>query len=201
MRIGAVLAAGLVTIAAGLAFVLLDSERRQAGTNYVPELGEAVTIDGTGPHCQEGQLIPADAAVLRLQVGRPGEPTPALAVSVRAGRETIASTEVPASNYRGHILIPVGPFEERRENAEVCIEVQGGGKDRQTVLYGAPDQVRFEWLREGDESWLDIVPAVAHRFGLGKPFLSGGWVLWLALGLIALAWVVALRLTVREMRR
>jgi hypothetical protein len=200
MRIGAVLAAGLVTIAVALAIVLLDSERRQAGTNYIPELGEAVTVDGAGSHCQDRQLIPADAAALRLLVGTPGEPTPALKVSVRSGAETIASREVREGPYRGHLVVPVGPFEERREAARVCIELLGG-KDDGTVLHGTAGQVRLEWLRQGEESWVEVAPAVAHRFGLGKPFLSGGWVLWLAAGLLALAWVAAMRLILREMAR
>jgi hypothetical protein len=69
------------------------------------------------------------------------------------------------------------------------------------VLYGTVDRVRLEWLREGRESWLDIVPAVAHRFGLGKPFMSGPGLLLLTVALLALAWVVALRLIAREMGR
>ena len=72
---------------------------------------------------------------------------------------------------------------------------------RRTVLYGMPGQVRFEWLRAGEESWLELLPTVAHRFGLGKPFLSGAWVLGLAAVLLAAAWAVALRTTVRELRR
>jgi hypothetical protein len=201
MRIRAVLAAGFVAIAVGLALVLIDSERRQAGSNFVPEFAEVLTIDGTGSHCQADQVIPADAATLRLLIGTYGGPTPEIGVTVRSGGETIASAELPAGRSEGHILIPVGPFEERREDAEVCVEVRGTGDDRRTVLYGTLGQVRFEWLREGRESWLELIPTVAHRFGLGKPFLSGAWVLWLAAGLLALAWLLALRLVVRELSR
>ena len=81
MRIGAVVAAGLVTVAVALVLVLLDLGQRQAGSNYVPELSQAVTIKGTGSHCQGGQLIPADAASLRLLVGTYENPTPKLSVS------------------------------------------------------------------------------------------------------------------------
>jgi len=201
MRINAVLAAGLVVIAVGLVVVLLGSERRQAGTNYVPEIAEVVTVEGTGTHCQAGQIIPADAALLRLLIGTFGEPAPELAVSVREGGEAVAAADLPAGRTEGHLLIPVGPFEERRDDVEVCVEVRGAAGDRRTVLYGTLGKVRFEWLREGRESWFELIPTVAHRFGLGKPFLSGPWVLWLAAALLVLAWVLALRLVVREVGR
>jgi hypothetical protein len=201
MRIGAVLAAGLVGIAVALGIVLLDSERRQAGTNYVPEVAEAVTIEGAGSHCQNGQLVPADAAALRLLVGSFGRPTPELEVAIHARGQAIETARLPAGGSEGHVLIPVGPFDERHENARVCIRVLGQSRGRRTVLYGTVDRVRLEWLREGRESWLDIVPAVAHRFGLGKPFMSGPGLLLLTVALLALAWVVALRLIAREMGR
>jgi hypothetical protein len=199
MRIGAVLAAGLVAVASGLALVLLQADTRQAGSNYVPEHAQVLTISGAGSHCQAGQLVPAEAAFLRLLIGTFGEPTPELGVSVRSGGQAVASTRLPAGRSEGHVLLPVGPFDERHENAEVCISVRGVGDDRRSVLYGALGQVRLEWLRAGRESWLDILPTVAHRFGLGKPFLSGSWAIGLAAGLLAFAWLLALRLVVKEM--
>jgi hypothetical protein len=201
MRTGAVLAAGLATIMAGLALVLLDSETRQAGSNYVPELTESVVVGGGDMHCQDDQLIPADAASLRLLVGRPGEPTPGLEVSVRSEGRTIAAADVSPRSSQGHELIPIGPFEERREGAQVCIAVRGEGRGGEAVLHGTLGQVRLEWLRDGRENWLEMLPTVAHRFGLGKPFLPGPLVIWVAAGLLVLAWVVALRLTATELRR
>jgi hypothetical protein len=201
MRVGAVLAAALVAVAVGLVLVLLDTAPRQAGTNYIPESGEALTIEGNGSHCQGDQVIPADAASLRLLVGTFERPTPELSVSVRAGGQTIASGSLRAGGKEGHVVIPIEPVEALHEHAEVCIKVRAPGKGRRTVLYGVPGAVHLEWLRGGEESWLELAPTVAHRFGLGKPFLSGAWVLWLSAVLLAAAWAVALRTAVRELRR
>jgi hypothetical protein len=202
MRIGAVLAVGLAAVAVSLALVLIDSEPRQAGTNYVPEVGEAVTLAGAnGTHCQGGQVIPGDAAALRLLLGTHERPSPELRVTVRVGDEMIATGRLPGGQPDGRVVIPIDPVEDVRPDAEVCIQVRGPDEGRETVLYGTSNQVRLEWLREGEESWLDLVGTVAHRFGLGKPFVSGAWVLILAAALLGLAWVLALRLVARELSR
>jgi hypothetical protein len=201
MRIGAVLAAGLVAVAVGLALVLIDTAPRQAGTNYVPEAAEALTLAGRdATHCQPDQVIPADAAALRILIGTAGRPSPELSVTVRAGGETITRGTLPAGQPEGRVIIPVEPVAEDVVPAEVCIRARSPG-ERRTVLYGGTAQVRLEWLREGEESWIDLLGTVAHRFGLGKPFLSGGWVLLLAAGLLALAWILSLRLALRELGR
>jgi len=202
MRIGAVLAVGLAAVAVSLALVLLDSEPHQAGTNYVPEVGEALALEGRNDtHCQAGQVIPGDAAALRLLLGTSERPSPELRVTVRAGGETIATGRLPGGQRNGRVVIPISPVEDVRPNAEVCIEARSPGEPHRTVLYGTSGQVRLEWLREGDESWLELLGTVAHRFGLGKPFVSGGWVLGLTGALLALAWVLALRLMWRELSR
>jgi hypothetical protein len=202
MRIGAVLAAGLVVVAVGLALVLLDSEPRQAGSNYIPEAAEALTLAGrNASSCQADQVIPADAAALRLLVGTYERPTPEFRVSVRAEGDAIAAGRLPAGRPEGHVVVPIEPVDETRANVDVCVEARAGRSDRRTVLYGTPNQIRLEWLRQGDESWLELLPTVAHRFGLGKPFVSGAWVLGLAAVLLGLAWVLALRLALRELGR
>ena len=61
MRIAAVLAAALVAIAVWLALVLVESQPRHAGSNYVPQAGPIATIDGSGRHCQTGQVVPGDS--------------------------------------------------------------------------------------------------------------------------------------------
>jgi hypothetical protein len=201
MRIGAVLAAGLVTIAAGLALVLLDSKPRQAGTNYVPEAAEAVTLDrANDTHCQDGQLVPGDAAALRLLIGTDERLSPELGVTVRAGGATITTGRL-RRRPPGRVVVPIDPVDDAQLDAEVCIEARRLQKDSRAVLYGSPGRVRLEWLREDDESWFELLGTVAHRFGLGKPFVSGAWVLALAFVLLALIWFLALRLVLRELSR
>jgi hypothetical protein len=201
MRIGAALAAGLVAIAAALVLVLADSKPRQAGSNYVLEAGPVLTLKGSGSRCQEQQVIPADSAALRLLVGTYGEPMPAVRVSARAGGRAIAAGRLPAGGEEGHVRIPIDRVGRLVDDAEVCVAIRAPDRSRRTVLYGSGDQVRFEWLRPDSESWFELVPTVAHRFGLAKPFVSGAWVLVLAGLLLAAAWVLGLRLVVRELSR
>jgi hypothetical protein len=202
MRIGAVLAAGLVAVAVGLGLVLLDSKPRQAGTNYVPEVAEALTLrGGDAEHCQDGEVIPADTAALRLLIGTFERPSPELRVTVREGGEVISAGSLAAGQPDGRVTIPIERVADLHAGADVCIEARSPDEDRRTVLYGMPGRAHLEWLRAGDESWFDLVGTVAHRFGLGKPFVSGGWVLLLAAGLLALAWFLGLRLVLRELSR
>lgn len=199
MRIAAVLAAALVAVAVGLAVVLVESKPRQAGSNYVPEAGPIATIDGSGRHCQTGQVVPGDTGAVRILLGTFERPSPAIAISVDAGGREISSGRLKAGQPDGYVTVGIDTVDRLHADATVCVELdtQPG---RRTVLYGSGDQMRLEWLRPGKESWLELLPTVAHRFGLAKPFVSGSWALALAGVLLLVAWGIALRLTLRELQ-
>jgi hypothetical protein len=201
VRIGALLAVCLGVVAIAVVLVLLDSAPRQAGSNYVPEFGPVVTIEGRGEYCQEGEIVPGDAAALRLLVGTYREPTPPVAVTIRREGRQVSRGALPGGREEGHQVIPVTTVEDTTAGATVCVRVGEAGEGRRTVLFGTLEQVRFEWLRPGSESWLEVLPTIAHRFGLGKPLVSGWWLLAGALLLLAAAWAMALRLLVRELAR
>jgi hypothetical protein len=76
--------------------------------------------------------------------------------------------------------------------------VGGGGR---TVLYGAAGRVRLEWLRPGSESWLEVLPTVAHRFALGRWNPAGTLLLPALALLLVAAWIGAARLVLREVGR
>lgn len=193
------LAGGAVAVLVALAVVLSRSDYRQSGSNYVPESGEAVTIPGTGEHCQAGQVVPEDTAGLRLLIGTYERPAPELAVEVSASGSEVTSGARAAGGREGRVRIGLEPVEETTGGARVCVRVRVRAEPgRRTVLYGSGELVRLEWLREGPESWLGLAPAVAERFGLGKPNPFGSLLLPLmALALVA-AWVAAARLVARE---
>jgi hypothetical protein len=94
------------------------------------------------------------------------------------------------------VTIPIERVEDTTNDVEVCVE---SGPGRRIVLYGQGGAVRFQWLREGRESWVATIPTIAHRFGLGKA-ISGAWLLAFAAALLLAAWVLALRLLTREPR-
>ena len=112
-----------------------------------------------------------------------------------AAGETITDGSLPFGQREGHVRIPVRPVENTRGALRVCVSVAGQGR---TVLYGAGGRLRFEWLRDGQESWFALLPEVAHRFGLGKANPFGGFLIVVA-GLILLAsWLLTLRVVSSE---
>lgn len=201
MRIPLVLGAGVLAVLVAVGVVLAGSGQRQAGSNYVPEFGQALTIKGPGERCQAGQIIPGDTAALRLLLGTFNRPGPPLEVTVRADGKLLTSGRLPASRTppTEHVVVPLEPVEQTTPNATVCVTVRAE-EDRRTVLYGTLGQVRFEWLRDGRESWVELLPTVLHRFALGKANPVGLWLLPVAALLLLLSIGVALSLAARELR-
>jgi hypothetical protein len=194
-----VLAAGFALLLVALAVTLLQSAPRSAGSNFVPEAEEVVKLRGSDRRCQGGETVPADAGALRLLIGTYGRPAPELRVVVREpGGRTVTSGRLPAGGPEGHVDIPVRQVDRMRQGLRVCVLVGGPG---QTVLYGAANQLRFEWMRPGSESWLELVPTIAHRFALGRWNPLGSLLLPALALLLVAAWVGAARLVVREVGR
>lgn len=191
------LAGGFLILLAALAVTLSQATPRQAGSNWVPEVEEVAKKRGSWRHCQDGEIVPKDAARLRLLVGTYGRPTPGLRVVVRRPNgPVVTSGSLPRGASEGDVEIPVRPVEKTESALRVCILVSGPGR---TVLYGAGRRLRFGWLREGSESWFSLLPTIAHRFRLGKanPIGSG---LFVVAGLLVLAgWVATVRLVLREL--
>jgi hypothetical protein len=204
MRPVVVLAAGIALLAVAAAVVLAESKPRPAGSNYVPLQGPAVELQGRDEHCQEEGLVPADAAVMRFVTGTGFRPTPRIRVtmSTREGALLSAGT-LPAGQSQGPVSVPLDrPIEETAGGIVACVATgPGAGPGRATVLYGIPGRVRFEWLRQGEESWFELLPTVAHRFGLGKGLWIGHWLFPLTV-LVALGcWALGLRVLSRELAR
>jgi hypothetical protein len=197
MAVRFALAAGLVLLLAAVGVTLTHSAPRPAGSNHVPEVEEAAKLErGGGRHCQDGETIPADAAALRLLVGTYGRPVPEVRLSARrASGERVTAGERPAGGNEGHVEIPVERVEDSVSRARVCVRVGGPGR---SVLYGAGGRVRLEWMRRGKESWFQLLPTVAHRFGLGRASLAGSLLLPFAALLLLTAWAMVIRLVLRE---
>jgi hypothetical protein len=190
-------AAGAVALLAALALVLTDAKPRQSGSNYVAELEPVAEVDGDGARCQRGVILPADTSSVRLLLGTYGRPTPTVVVRATDGERTITSGTLPGGAHEGHVTVPLAPVDSETRAGRVCVRVEGSGP---TVLYGSAGTVRLEWLRPGSESWLDLLPVVARRFGYGKANPFGSGLLLVAGLLLALAWLAAGRLLLRELR-
>lgn len=199
MAVRAVLAAGFALLLVALAVTLLQSAPRSSGSNYVPELEEVAELRGPDRRCQDGEGVPADTGALRLLIGTYGRAAPALRVVVRRpGGGVVTSGARPAGGPEGHVDIPMQEVGRVVPGVRACVFVGGGGR---TVLYGAAGRVRLEWLRPGSESWLELLPTVAHRFALGRWNPVGTLLLPALALLLVAAWVAAARLVLREVGR
>jgi hypothetical protein len=194
----AVSLAAAVALLVALALVLTDSKPRQSGSNYVPEVAEVAHIHGDGERCQKGVLLPADTAQVRVLLGTYGKPAPAVTVDARVKGRLVTTGTLPAGGPQGHVDVPLRLVRNTTPGARVCVRLNGTGT---TVLYGASRKVRLEWLRPGRDSWLDVLPVVARRFGYAKANPFGSALMWLAGLLLLVAWAMAGRLVARELRQ
>lgn len=199
-----VILAGLALLAAGVAAALAASQPRLAGTNDL-RAGDAIALAPGRRLCQAQEEVFADADRLRL-LSAPGTADgPPLAVELRDGRRTVARGAVAGGYAAGYAVARLDRVTDARL-AEVCVTNAG---EEPVALLGqalppeqaarldgepAPGRLRLEWVRPGSESWLALVPVIAHRFGFGKADWLGSWTLWLAAALVVCAIGLSARL-------
>jgi hypothetical protein len=197
MAVRAVLVAGLVLLLAAVLVTMASSAPRQAGSNYVPDTEEVVNRHGPWRHCQDGELVPKDAARLRLRVGTYGRPTPAVRITARGpGGDLVTAGGVAAGGREGDVYVPVRRVQRTRQGVRVCVSVSGR---RRAVLYGAAGRLRLDWYRPGEETWFEILPTIAHRFSLARANPIGPALLPLAAVILLGCWLAATRIVVREL--
>jgi hypothetical protein len=197
MAVRAVLVAGFVLLLAAVLVTMASSAPRQAGSNLVPDTEEIVNRRGPWRHCQDDEVVPKDAARLRLHVGTYGRPTPALRITARGpGGDLVTAGGVPAGGREGHVYVPVRRVQRTRQGVRVCVSVSGR---RRTVLYEAAGRLRLDWYRAGEETWFEVLPTIAHRFSLAKANPVGPALLPLAALILLVGWVAATRIVVREL--
>ena len=209
-RLAAVVAAaGLLALAVGIGAAVAHTEPRMAGSNLLPFHGQ-IELPAGATICHSGELVFADAA--RLRVYAPGGPPyPPLAAEIVHQGRTLAAGRTPGGWVDATAEIPLRPALERTMVADsVCVRNLGeeavrlGGQTLpepadSVAIDGEPvaGQLRLEFLRAGDESWLDLLPAVVHRAGLGKGDAAGAWTLPVAGLLLLAACALSVRLAVR----
>jgi hypothetical protein len=198
VSVRAVVGGGFALLLVALAVTLLQSSPRSAGSNYVGELEEVAELRGADRRCQDDEGIPADTGALRLLIGTYGRPAPDLRVTVTQRGEVVTTGSRPGGGPEGHVDIPVREVDDGASGVRVCLAVGAGGR---TVLYGSAGRLHFEWLRPGSESWLELLPTIAHRFALGRWNPFGTLLLPLVALLLAATWFAAARLVLREVGR
>lgn len=209
MRIA--LTVSLLIVGAGIALALSERGARMAGTSFVAQRHFAVALPPGTSACQPGTYLADDAAAVSALVGTYGRPRPALAVTFsEPNGSVVARGRLGAGRREGDVVLPLNRVVEGSRSVTACMRNEGSARvvlagdvanaDNAARVDGEPvgGVMGFRYLREGRESWWQLAPVVAQRFGLGKAEVFGTWTLpLLALAIVAL-WVAAIRLLLRE---
>jgi hypothetical protein len=205
------MAVGLAAIAVILAVVLLQKDQRRSGSDLTPNGAFIAPLLAGQETCQEGELLPADTSAIRVTIGTYGKPGPPVHVTFTGPHgHLLSSGGLPAGWREGVVRIPIAHVSNATDGARVCLRNSGPGA---ITLAGAlPDpgyrmqvasttiegRLRYDYLRPGSESWLELLPTIVHRSTLGKAGLVRHWAWAGALVLMLLAVGLAARTIILE---
>jgi hypothetical protein len=196
--VGVLVIAGLFTV------LLLQRGERRSGSDLTPNGAFVALLGGGQQACQGGELLPADTAALRMTIGTYRKPGPALTVSMTAPNGTVlASGGLPEGWREGVLRIPVSQTSTATEGVRVCLRNDDPRhRGRVIALAGdTPDpgyttevagrtlanlRLRVDYMRPDRESWLQLLPTIAHRFSLAKSGLVRHWA-WIGVLVLMLA--------------
>jgi hypothetical protein len=205
-----VLAGGALALVVALVFALLQHGVRRSGTNMTPNPAFVAFLGAGQQVCQNQDILPGDTALLQFTAGTYGATGPPLEASVQGPTGTLLTSGTLRSGWHeGTVRIPVKRVDFATANTIQCVRnlgthkiaLAGYGKypGNPMRLDGKPleGHLRVEYLRSTHESWLALIPAIVHRFSLGKADLIRHWaaagVLILMLMAVAMAAFTVLR--------
>lgn len=212
MRLRVALAAALLCVIGALALDMSGSAPRLSGTNHVNPLAFVVTVPPGGRLCQPAVALPPDTGSVKLLIASYGRPLPTIsALLTGEDGERLASGELARGRKQGYVTIPLEPVRQRVRAGTLCIRFGGTSK----LAFGgvgepenaasvrvnghiAEAKVSLYYLRPGSESWWELLPTLAQRFGFGKAAFFGSWTLPLVAFLLLATWVATIRLLVKE---
>lgn len=210
------MAAALVSLVFCLLLVAVISDPRPrlaASNSKVVASGAAVVVAPGQEHCEAGQFVPEDAAMLRVFAGSESRPTGEplrLSVTDPDSGEVVDRRQLDGGYELGALEVPLDPPAGDLANGEVCIENLGdtpmafaGNRTRfdaeiRPHADRGEEDVRIDLLRAGEESLWAMAPEVAHRFALFKPAPAGSWFMWAVLAGAVGSGVAAVLLATRS---
>jgi hypothetical protein len=213
VRVRVVLAVSLTLALGAVALDMSGSAPRTAGSNHVSPSVFAATVPPHGELCEPVVPVPSDAARVQLLIGTFGRPVPVLDVRyLDASGAVVASGRLAAGGREGLVTIPLSESRGAELATRACLRVGGSSKvvfggeggpvsAGSEVVNGAPQGglVSLLYLRSGSESWWQLLPTLARRFGFGKASLFGDWTLPVLALLLAGVWFAAARVLLREL--
>lgn len=204
---------GAGALALALAAVLSHRATRLAGTDDV-DTQATLTAQGAGGlrTCQRGELLPADAAAVRISIGPVANAgTPSVRVAFEARGRAVASGALAPGWSEPSPSVPLRRRSPARDvRGRLCVEVgrdggfalKGAGAQQvapQPPASGLPGRFRADYVRAGRESWWSLAPVVVTRMGRGHA-PAGAWAVVLVAVLTLAAFAVAARLLARVAR-
>jgi hypothetical protein len=213
VRVRVVLAVALVLALGAVVLDMSGSAPRTAGSNHIGTPVLAATVPPRGELCEPVLPPPSDVARVQLLIGTFGHPVPALDLRyLDASGATVAHGHLAAGGIEGLVTLPLQQSRGVGGATRACLRVQGpskialGGEGgpasaASEKVDGVPEGglVSLIYLRSGSESWWQLLPTLARRFGLGKAPFFGEWTLPVLVLALAGVWFGATRLLLREL--
>lgn len=213
MPAGPVIVATLVAVLAAFVVVMSRSEPRLAGSNTeVAVSGIALALPAHGRLCQGGEVVPADAAAVRVFTSATSRLEPAFTIAFAAPGQPQRTADFDPHAGAGPRTAPLAPRGPELDGASACltnrssttINLAGNrtpGNPGLKVIPGrGADGVRIDYLRRGRESGWQLAGVVARRFALLKASFFGAWTLWALAAVLAAVWAAAIFVALRAQR-
>jgi hypothetical protein len=208
-----VLVLGVAAIAAVFIALLLHSEQRRSGTDLTPN-GAFVAYLGAGEEaCQDQEPLPAGSVAVRMTIGTHGPPGPPVHVTWSGPRGEVIDVGGLGAGWRqGIVRIPIKRVATPMEGLRVCFRSDGPqpialagslpyiGHLLQVAGHTLEARVRYDYLRPGRESWLELLPTLVYRSTIAKAGLLRHWAWVAAVLLMLFAAALALATIAREAR-
>ncbi len=202
---------GLIALAVILLVVLGQKAQRRSGTDLTPNGAFVAALAPGEQTCQGDELLPGGTSAARATIGTYGKPGPRLKLTfTRPGGALLSSGRLAAGWREGVVQIPLTHVSTAVAGARACLRDLGPGSI--AVAGTLPDpgfvmqvgarqlegRLRYDYMRPGRESWLQLLPTIVYRSTLAKGGLVRHWAWIGAVVLMLLAVGLAARTIIRE---
>ena len=201
----------LALLALAFARTMDHTAERLAGSNSVKLQQPAIQIDASSRLCQP-IVAPRDAASALVFVAPTAPKGPPLTMTLTSGGRSLARSHIAGGWTGGTVRFAFPTLTTTSSKAMLCVRNEGAApiafsglptaELTSTTVDGTAQRavITVEFFRPGVSNWWSMLPTIAHRAGILKGSLSGGWSFWLAAALVLLAGVGALTITLRGIR-
>jgi hypothetical protein len=200
-RLAAGIAGGALIVGVAAVYVL-GEHPMVAGTNKVAPLYAAREVPRDAARCQALVRVPAKANRVRLIATGVQNPPGTLRVKIGDASGPF-DKGVKKLVYPGTLVIGLNRVTRSAHRAQICFVNRGSGRivlagERKRITHKAGTAASTRrmasvvFIRPHRTTWIARRDLIAERFDNSQPGGFGGWSLWLALALAAIATGLAL---------